>query len=46
MTPDSNLNLEAEARLVIDAMLTASSWVVQDFRKIALGVVCGVAEMG
>src|SRR5664280_737349 len=43
MTPDDYLGPEATARLVIDAMLTASGWVVQDFKKIALGVARGVA---
>lgn len=43
MTPNSNLNPEAEARLVIDAMLSASGWVVQDFKKIALAAARGVA---
>jgi hypothetical protein len=43
MTPDDYLGPEAVSRLVIDAMLTASGWVVQDFKKIALGVVRGVA---
>ena len=33
-----NLGPEAAARLEIDAMLTASGWVVQDFKQIALGV--------
>ena len=46
MTPDDYLGPEAAARLGIDAMLTASGWVVQDFKKIALGVASGVAEMG
>jgi hypothetical protein len=46
MTPDDYLGPEAAARLQIDAMLTASGWVVQDFKKIALGVASGVAEMG
>jgi type I restriction enzyme R subunit len=43
MTPDDYLGPEAASRLVIDAMLTASGWVVQDFKKIALGVARGVA---
>jgi type I restriction enzyme R subunit len=43
MTPDDYVGPEAAARLVIDAMLTASDWVVQDFKKIALGVARGVA---
>jgi len=46
MTPDDYLGPEATARLVIDAMLTASGWLVQDFKKIALGVASGVAEIG
>ena len=37
MTPDDYLGPEAAARLDIDAMLSASGWVVQDFKKIALG---------
>jgi len=44
MTPDDYLGPEAEARLVIDAMLSASGWVVQDFKKIALGVAPGVTD--
>ena len=43
MTPDNYLGPEAASRLMIDAMLTASGWVVQDFKKIALGVARGVA---
>jgi type I restriction enzyme R subunit len=43
MTPDDYLGPEAASRLVIDAMLTASGWVVQDFKMIALGVARGVA---
>ena len=43
MTPDDYLGPEAAARLEIDAMLIASGWVVQDFKKIALGVNRGVA---
>src|SRR5664280_2732265 len=43
MNTDDYLGPEATARLVIDAMLTASGWVVQYFKKIALGVARGVA---
>jgi hypothetical protein len=46
MTPDNYLGPEAAARLVIDAMLAASGWMLQDFKQIALGVASGVAEMG
>jgi hypothetical protein len=43
MTPDNYVGPEAASRLVIDTMLTASGWVVQDFKKIALGVARGRA---
>jgi type I restriction enzyme, R subunit len=43
MTPDDYLGPEAAARVKIDAMLTASGWVVQDFKQIALGAAPGVA---
>ena len=46
MTPDDYLGPEAAARLEIDAMLTASGWVVQDFKKIALGVARGSGRSG
>ena len=41
MTPDHYLGPEAEARLVVSAMLSASGWAVQDFKKFALAVARG-----
>ena len=38
MTPDDYLGPEDATRVEIDAMLVASGWVVQDYKKIALGI--------
>jgi type I restriction enzyme, R subunit len=43
LTPNDYLGPETAARRVIDAVLSASRWVVQDFKKIALGAAQVVA---
>jgi len=43
MTPDDYLGPEDAARVEIEAILVASGWVVQDYKKIALGIAPGVA---
>jgi type I restriction enzyme R subunit len=42
-TSETYLAPEARARRRIDEMLSATGWVVQDYRQIALGAAQGVA---